>query len=210
VTVRRVVETFTRISPVLNLHVGGRIIETTREHPFYVDGKGWRTAHELQIGDVLLGHNGLRVAVEGVAESGRVETVYNLEVEEHHTYFVGSPEWGFDVWAHNATVFHYTDAAGIKGMNSSRTIKASVSGYSKHGVKGPVVFVTPHTPEEVMKKGVSKYGLTTEKAQYVVKVDLPEQAIKKVRGGRGEYIWYVPADIPLPPKGPIGFPTCIR
>jgi Pretoxin HINT domain len=101
VTVRRVVDTFTRIAPILNLHVGGRIIETTREHPFYVDGKGWRTAHELRIGDVLLSHDGLRVAVEGLAESGRVETVYNLEVEDYHTYFVGSPEWSFDVWAHN-------------------------------------------------------------------------------------------------------------
>jgi Pretoxin HINT domain len=101
VTVRRVVDTFTRIGPVLNVHVGGRIIETTREHPFYVDGNGWRTAHELQIGDVLLSHDGLRVAVEGVADSGKVETVYNLEVEEHHTYFVGAPEWGLDVWSHN-------------------------------------------------------------------------------------------------------------
>jgi hypothetical protein len=119
VTVQRVVDTFTRISPVLNLHVGGRIIETTREHPFYVEGKGWRTAHELQIGDVLLSHDGLRVAVEGVAESGRVETVYNLEVEDHHTYFVGSPEWGFDVWAHNANVLSYQGHIGEEDLKSS-------------------------------------------------------------------------------------------
>jgi len=31
-----------------------------------------------------------------------VETVYNLRVAEHHTYFVGSEAWGFSVWAHNA------------------------------------------------------------------------------------------------------------
>jgi hypothetical protein len=30
-----------------------------------------------------------------------VETVYNLEVEGDHTYFVGSDEWGFAVWVHN-------------------------------------------------------------------------------------------------------------
>ena len=29
-------------------------------------------------------------------------TVYNLRIEEYHTYFVGSAEWGFSVWAHNA------------------------------------------------------------------------------------------------------------
>jgi hypothetical protein len=39
---------------------------------------------------------------EGVAESGRVETVYNVEVAGGHTYFVGADGWGFAVWAHNA------------------------------------------------------------------------------------------------------------
>jgi len=27
--------------------------------------------------------------------------VYNFEVEELHTYFVGESGWGFSVWAHN-------------------------------------------------------------------------------------------------------------
>ena len=27
--------------------------------------------------------------------------MYNVEVEEFHTYFVGCDEWGFSVWAHN-------------------------------------------------------------------------------------------------------------
>ena len=29
-------------------------------------------------------------------------TVYNLRIEEYHTYFVGCAEWGFSIWAHNA------------------------------------------------------------------------------------------------------------
>ena len=29
-------------------------------------------------------------------------TVYNLRVADYHTYFVGSREWGFSVWAHHA------------------------------------------------------------------------------------------------------------
>ncbi|HLJ92175.1 MAG TPA: hypothetical protein VKU02_03185, partial [Gemmataceae bacterium] len=36
------------------------------------------------------------------------ETVYNLQVADHHTYFVGTPEWGWAVWAHNAA---YVDLA---------------------------------------------------------------------------------------------------
>jgi len=46
-------------------------------------GKGWKT-------------------VEGIADSGLITTVYNLEIEGDHTYFVGCVEWGFSVWAHNA------------------------------------------------------------------------------------------------------------
>ena len=38
-----------------------------------------------------------------VTDSGEVTTVYNLRVAEYHTYFVGTSEWGFSVWAHNAS-----------------------------------------------------------------------------------------------------------
>jgi hypothetical protein len=76
---------------VLNLHAGGRLIETTAERPFYVESRGWVPAAELRIGDAIPTSDGAWVKVEGVAGSGRVETVYNLEVEQDHTYFVGAP-----------------------------------------------------------------------------------------------------------------------
>jgi hypothetical protein len=68
----------------------------------YAKGRGWAPAAELRIGDAIPTSDGAWVKVEGVAGSGRVETVYNLEVEEDHTYFVGSEAWGFDLWSHNA------------------------------------------------------------------------------------------------------------
>jgi hypothetical protein len=77
------------------------VIEGTAEHPFYVYGKGWTPLAELQPGDWLRTDNGW-VQVGGVKDTGRVETVYNLRVADHHTYFVGTPEWGFGIWAHNA------------------------------------------------------------------------------------------------------------
>lgn len=102
VIARRVLRRFTRVSPVLNLHVGGRLIGTTAEHPFYVAGRGWVPCQELVAGDRIVLESGEWVRVDGVADSGRVATVYNLEVDADHTYFVGCPEWGFSVWAHNA------------------------------------------------------------------------------------------------------------
>ncbi len=99
---RRVLRRFVRQSLVLNLHVRGQLIGTTAEHPFFVSSAGWTPAHSLRIGDVLLSHDGQRIAVDGVADSGRIETVYNVEVEHDHTYFVGCDQtWGFSVWAHN-------------------------------------------------------------------------------------------------------------
>ncbi|MBA4192718.1 MAG: hypothetical protein C0467_32530, partial [Planctomycetaceae bacterium] len=95
-------ELFVRFAPVLNLHAGGRIIGTTAEHPFWVEGKGWTNAIDLRIDDVLVSHDGQQITVEGVADSGRIQTVYNFRVADFHTYFVGCDEWGFSIWAHNA------------------------------------------------------------------------------------------------------------
>jgi intein/homing endonuclease len=83
------------------LHVGGQVIRTTPEHPFWVQGEGWLPAGQLRVGDLLVGHDGRWVEVEDVLDTGEYETVYNLRIADYHTYFVGTPEWGFSVWAHN-------------------------------------------------------------------------------------------------------------
>ena len=85
------------------------MIRTTVEHPFYVQGKGWRCTGELQPGDVLRSHDGQWLPVEEVIDNGEQSVVYNLRVSDYHTYFVGSAEWGFSVWAHNACqpLHHY-------------------------------------------------------------------------------------------------------
>ena len=87
---------------IWEVHVGGKLIETTAEHPFFVSGEGWTTANRLQSGDALVGHNEVLTQVEKVVDTGRTATVYNLRVEENHTYFVGDLLWGFSVWVHNA------------------------------------------------------------------------------------------------------------
>ncbi len=142
---RRVLRTFVRVSPVLNLHVRGKVIGTTGEHPFYVLDKDWTAARELAIGDVLLSHDGQRVLVEGIADSGRIETVYNVEVEHDHTYFVGGEDCS--IWAHNAEYVSKENDPLVKktkkmagdqqqesleytGKGYSDTTKASVAEYN--------------------------------------------------------------------------------
>lgn len=98
---KEVEEVFTRVAPVLNVHVAGQVIRTTAEHPFYVVDKGWIPAWALGSGDLLLTRHGLAVAVEGVADSGQVETVYNWRIADYHTYFVSATEARVSIWAHN-------------------------------------------------------------------------------------------------------------
>jgi hypothetical protein len=78
-----------------------RVIRTTQEHPFYVQGKGWTPLAEIRPGDLIRTDNGW-VPVTKIEDTGRYETVYNLRVQDYHTYFVGAQDWGFGVWAHNA------------------------------------------------------------------------------------------------------------
>jgi hypothetical protein len=94
-------EVFVRTGQLWVVGVGGREIGTTAEHPFFVQGKGWVAAGELQEGDLISTHEGRWVAAEGVEDTGEYGTVYNLRVAEYHTYFVGCQEWGWSVWAHN-------------------------------------------------------------------------------------------------------------
>ena len=93
---------FVRSAIILKVVVQGRVIRTTAEHPFWVDGRGWTAAGELKAGDNLLTADKSKLPVESVSESGDTETVYNFRVADWHTYFVGNEDWDFEVWVHNA------------------------------------------------------------------------------------------------------------
>ena len=76
-------------------------IEATRQHPFYVEGKGFVAAAALGIGNAIVTRAGPPLVVGAMAWERRAEgyDVYNLIVEGDHTYFVGDTSGG--VWVHN-------------------------------------------------------------------------------------------------------------
>jgi hypothetical protein len=100
---------------LIAIRVGGRMIEATPNHPFWVVGgagvwdrpvaehvlaleqaqvdalrKGrWVDAGHLQPGDLLMVRSGQVTSVEEVASRRVKQKVYNLEVEGLHTYAVG-------------------------------------------------------------------------------------------------------------------------
>src|SRR5262249_35772950 len=105
---------------LLNLHIAGKVIQTTDEHPFWVKGRGWTAAADLFRGDLLRSHDGQWVAVEEIFDNGEFATVYNLLVADYHTYFVGTEDWGFSIWAHNACVTRW----GRPGLESGDWVMA--------------------------------------------------------------------------------------
>ena len=97
-----ITEAFARVAPIVVLRVGGKELRTTAEHPFFTEGRGWVPAGMLEPGERLLAGDGQWLPVELAKPNGEVVTVYNFEVRERHTYFVGDPAWwGFDLWTHN-------------------------------------------------------------------------------------------------------------
>ncbi|MEZ6143350.1 MAG: polymorphic toxin-type HINT domain-containing protein [Zavarzinella sp.] len=49
IEIKVVEEVFVRLAPILSIHVHGQVINTTGEHPFYVENKGWIDGYPLRI-----------------------------------------------------------------------------------------------------------------------------------------------------------------
>ena len=129
-------EIFENHMPLVSLHVGGRVIRTTAEHRFYVRGKGWVAARELQSRDLFRSHDGQWVPVEEVVDNGEESVVYNLRVSEYHTYFVGADDWGFTVWAHNLCDALISDVGkGVYGNQEAMRIAEQIQGAVSQAAK---------------------------------------------------------------------------
>ena len=79
-----------RNPPVATLRIAldsGEVVVASTYHRFWLAGRGWRMARELAAGDALRTLGGpARIAS---ISPGRVEPVFNLDVDRDHTYFVG-------------------------------------------------------------------------------------------------------------------------
>jgi RHS repeat-associated protein len=70
----------------------------TADHPFWVEDKGWVEAKDLELGSRILSATDAWLTTESVAETMERTIVYNFEVADYHTYFVGTQQ----AWVHNS------------------------------------------------------------------------------------------------------------
>lgn len=104
---------------IVRLAINGEVIETTSEHPFYVEGKGWRAAGELTAGtEVRLedGSSGTVTEKEDIQLEEPV-AVYNFEVEDYHTYYVSEQK----------ALVHNMCAMTAKNTAASTTVDKTVA-----------------------------------------------------------------------------------
>ncbi len=77
---------------LVHLCAGGERITTTENHPFYVQERGFVDAGDLQPGNLLRKRDGSVVLLDSweVEQLQEPVTVYNFQVEDYHTYYVGN------------------------------------------------------------------------------------------------------------------------
>jgi len=85
------------VEETYNITVGGEVITTTDEHPFWIVGKGWVQSKNLVVGDVLTTSDRKELAIEKIEVKKEHKTVYNFKVKDFHTYFVSN----LGIWTHN-------------------------------------------------------------------------------------------------------------
>ncbi|NLD51003.1 MAG: hypothetical protein GX660_27995 [Clostridiaceae bacterium] len=129
-------------------------IRTTPTHPFFVEEGWWKTAQNIKQGDRIVTASGqlkevLAIEIEILSEP---ERIYNLNVEDYHTYFVGAS----GLLVHNGCKrVDYTNPAGralywvnqnvknvniaidsaLNSTNAGKALECKVADYIRNNIK---------------------------------------------------------------------------
>jgi len=149
---------------VIHLTIDGEEIETTPEHPFYVEGTGWINAEDLQLGDDIRNADGSTGVVESIELETTSQEMYNLTVDEAHTFFVGDGQW----------LVHNTKCPPLVGQFPSKADE--IPGPLQNGftnIDNLIPIHPPDTPGNIDKliKSINENGFNLNYAIPVIKVD---------------------------------------
>ncbi|WP_313732045.1 polymorphic toxin-type HINT domain-containing protein [Cohnella nanjingensis] len=142
------------VDETYNISVGGEVITTTNEHPFWIVGRGWVKSKDLEVGYVLTTSDGKELVIEKIEVKKEHKTVYNFMVKDFHTYFVSN----LGIWTHNA----------CKPINlpSSKSIDIDmdhiISGHTKGGSRATQSKIKDLFPENMSNSQIEKqFGMLT-------------------------------------------------
>ena len=173
--------------------IGDGLVMATASHPFWVDGRGWVAVADLKLGDCLVAQNGERMPITYLEHSYDDDyLVYNLEVEDFHTYFV---EWE-GVWVHNknkTTVTPLNEIGKVFEAPAQGKFADLAMRYKSHET-----IIDPVTAQKSVK--VEYYETVQEKLDVLKKAYEAETNQGKKDNLRGE-IWEIEGSQGLTQRG---------
>ena len=132
---KSVLETYVRqTDKLIHLVISGEEIITTETHPFYVSDRGFVEAGKLQIGDHLSDVCGKVLLVEEfwIEYPDEPATVYNFQVEDFHTYYVGEN----CIFVHNADCsIEFTNKSNLDEKEFKRQLSDQENGLNNMTVE---------------------------------------------------------------------------
>lgn len=116
---------------ILHLYTDEGNIDTTTNHPFYVIGKGWVAAGDLAASDEVYNLDGTTSTILGseIEVLDEPVLVYNLEVEDFHSYFVGC----VPVLVHNVCHNPYGKKGGSAHQQKTQDVINDISSRNTNG-----------------------------------------------------------------------------
>jgi RHS repeat-associated protein len=125
---------------IIELVIDGETIYTTPEHPFYTDEGEWENAKDVYAGERIRSEDGSY----GTVSSTRViddanQRMYNLTVDEAHTFFVGEGKWlvhncGGMPWQLSEEIQHITYSAYPDNYDYLRSLGIEPTGSPTVGI----------------------------------------------------------------------------
>ena len=164
---RRVIATkVTQDQPVFAIQLlsgrGSDELVATAEHPFWVTNKkggaGWIQARDLSSIAELIDISGETVRVVAVKRLDQLQPVFNIEVEDLHTYHVGRSA----IWVHNADCCKVNS----QDQNSRKSYDVDVSKVEKNTTSYEILNDPPPNAQVKLSNGTSfktnDYGFVDE------------------------------------------------
>lgn len=141
-----VTTTVNKVDRLIELNIDDEIIQCTETHPFQVKGKGWVDACNLNPEDIVYTKDWNIATVKSVniLQLDELVEVFNFEIEDAHTYFVGSQY----ILVHNLCKQQI-----VAGDKKGWSARVSVGGETKHATPHAHIFFKNQKLASVSESG---------------------------------------------------------
>ncbi len=114
------------------------VLDATLNHPIWINDQGWTKVSDIKTGDKFFTVDGIPAEFARLQKRGSGRTVYNIEVEDFHTYFVESE----GIWVHNKNT-----VITVQSLNPNRFPDATPTQAGPSG--NPIIALPNELPAQV-------------------------------------------------------------